>query len=146
MKRTLIVASFVWSLVSMGGEPLSAQSVERQMDSPANARVALPLPARFRLVDVRLLLPMQADTSSVTSRQRVDRMTPVPDAGESHRGRHAIIGGVLGTVVGLGACTAISNLMDDSTQRRVSTCTATGNLIFGAGGMVVGALIGAVIK
>ena len=145
MQRKLAAAVILVSFLGID-HPVSAQSLQSPVDSQANARVALPPEARIRHVDVRLLLPIHSDGGVANAKLRVDRMTPAADAGESHRVRNAIIGGVLGTVAGLGLCTAISNVLDESTKRRVSTCTATGNLTFGAGGFAVGALIGAAIR
>ncbi|MEP6833299.1 MAG: hypothetical protein ABJB74_07885 [Gemmatimonas sp.] len=145
MQRKFVAATIVLSFVGVG-QPMYAQPIQVRMDKQSHAQISLSPPARIRYVDVRLLLPMRADRSAVMSRQQVDRMMPFPQVGESHRSRHAIIGGVLGTVVGLATCTALSNIMDDSTNRRISTCTTTGNLMFAAGGLAVGALIGAAIK
>ncbi|MEO7358692.1 MAG: hypothetical protein ABI120_00075 [Gemmatimonadaceae bacterium] len=147
MPGKFAVAALVWMLLGIG-QPSGAQSfqapIRAPLDSQRSARVALPLEGRTRLVYVRLWLPISA--AAVNPMPRGDWTRPVPEAGASHRKRNAIIGGVIGTVVGLGACTAISNVMDDSARRRVSTCTTSGDLIFGAGGFAVGALIGAAIR
>lgn len=60
--------------------------------------------------------------------------------------RNAIIGGVIGSAVGIGVCTGISTLTNDSANGGFSTCTVKGNLMFGAGGFAVGALIGAAVR
>ncbi|MGE0351779.1 MAG: hypothetical protein AB7I33_06355 [Gemmatimonadales bacterium] len=57
------------------------------------------------------------------------------------RGTNAAIGGIIGLVAGLGVCTLISNLQNESTTG-ISTCTSKGYAIFGAGGLVLGAVIG----
>ncbi|MEP6766108.1 MAG: hypothetical protein ABJB66_17470 [Gemmatimonadaceae bacterium] len=134
-------------LLSFAGivQPLRAQSLPTRVNSNVNATFAVSA-VRARYADVRLMLPIHSDSSAAKPKQMFDRMLPFPQVGESHRGRNVIIGGVLGAVAGLGVCTVISNVMDDSTKSRVATCTATGNLIFGAGGFAVGALVGAAIK
>ena len=53
--------------------------------------------------------------------------------------KRVVVGGVLGAVVGVAACTAISNLIEE--EGGFHTCTAKGNVLFGLGGAVVGALV-----
>jgi hypothetical protein len=62
-------------------------------------------------------------------------------AAPSHRGRHALIGGLIGAATGIITCTAISNLSHDPGSD-FSTCDAAAYLGFGLGGFAVGALIG----
>jgi hypothetical protein len=59
----------------------------------------------------------------------------------SRRGKHALIGGFIGAATGLIVCTTISNLVNDP-GTGFSTCTAKGYVLFGVGGLAVGALIG----
>lgn len=61
------------------------------------------------------------------------------------RESHAIIGGLIGGVVGLVACTAISNLVKDPGSG-ITTCTAKGYAVFGLGGVALGAIIGSRIR
>ena len=63
------------------------------------------------------------------------------DAAPTHRGRHALIGGLIGAAAGVITCTVISNIANDP-GTGFSTCDATAYLGFGIGGFAVGALIG----
>jgi hypothetical protein len=63
------------------------------------------------------------------------------DATASHRGRHALIGGLIGAAAGVITCTVISNVANDP-GTGFSTCDATAYVGFGLGGFAVGALIG----
>ena len=58
---------------------------------------------------------------------------------------NVVVGGVIGAVTGIVACTVISNIANDP-GTGFSTCTETGYLAFGLGGFAVGALVGAAIK
>lgn len=81
----------------------------------------------------------QESSGSLADRLRLD----APQ--ESHRLRHALIGGVIGGATGIVVCTVISNIVKDS-GTGFSTCTTSGYLGFGLGGFGVGALIGVLIK
>lgn len=63
------------------------------------------------------------------------------DAAPSHRGRHALIGGLIGAAAGVITCTVISNIANDP-GTGFSTCDATAYVGFGLGGFAVGALLG----
>ncbi len=63
----------------------------------------------------------------------------------THRGRHALIGGLIGAAAGVITCTVISNIANDP-GTGFSTCDATAYLGFGLGGFAVGALIGWLIR
>jgi hypothetical protein len=90
-----------------------------------------------------------------STRLGVSPILPTPDfaaggrgliqATSSHRGRNALIGGLVGAATGIGVCTAISNLVNDP-GTGFSTCDAKAYLGFGLGGAAVGALIGAMIR
>ena len=67
------------------------------------------------------------------------------DATPTHRGRHALIGGLIGAAAGVITCTVISNIANDP-GTGFSTCDATAYVGFGLGGFAVGALIGWLIK
>jgi hypothetical protein len=81
----------------------------------------------------------QEPSGSLADRLRLD----APQ--ESHRLRHALIGGVIGGATGIVVCTVISNIVKDS-GTGFSTCTTSGYLLLGLGGFGVGALIGVLIK
>ncbi len=68
-----------------------------------------------------------------------------PSHGVSERSlKRGLIGGVIGAAAGVVACTIISNIADDSDDpgSRITTCTASGYLLFGGVGFGVGFLIG----
>lgn len=145
MQQKLKVLAIVMMSVS------GAQSVLAQTDTPATDSVAtrsLPssIEKTFRNSDERLLAPLSLAAMRYTSTRTPNLNVPLRQEAKSHRGRNAAIGGILGAALGIGVCTGISNIMDDSAKSRVSTCTVGGNLIFGVAGAGVGALIGAAIK
>jgi len=78
-------------------------------------------------------------TRAALERSRI-RVAP-----DGNRGRNAILGGLIGAVTGLIACTVISNIANDP-GTGFSTCTSKGYLMLGLGGGGLGALIGALIK
>jgi hypothetical protein len=73
---------------------------------------------------------------------------PGPLQGPSRRSRvrNALIGDTIGAVSGVVVCTVISTLLVNSELPGITTCTPRGNLIFGGGGFVFGATIGALWK
>jgi hypothetical protein len=68
----------------------------------------------------------------------------ITDGAQSHRGRHALIGGLIGGVAGIVVCTTISNIANDD-GTGFSTCDTKAYIGFGLGGAASGALIGWVI-
>jgi len=62
------------------------------------------------------------------------------------RVRNAVVGGTIGALSGVVLCTLISTLLVNSERPGVTMCTTRGNLIFGGGGFLLGATIGAVSK
>lgn len=58
------------------------------------------------------------------------------------RERHALIGGAIGAVVGVAACTAISTLVDDSADGGLSACPLDTYLLFGVAGFGLGSAVG----
>ena len=73
----------------------------------------------------------------------VDQVSVTGAQTASHGGGLTSI--LVGAAAGLVACTLISNAAKDP-GTGTSSCTAQGNIIFGAGGAVVGGLIGLLIK
>ena len=75
-------------------------------------------------------------------------MPGTPVAADDGSLRRGLIGGVVGAAAGLLACTIISNIADDSADpgSRISTCTASGYLLFGGVGFGVGFLIGSATR
>ncbi len=80
------------------------------------------------------------------------RLPPVPTGpvvliaqASSHRLRNTLIGGAIGGVLGLAACTVISNLAKDP-GTGFSTCTTRGYLLFGLSGAALGAGVGALVR
>jgi len=140
MTKTLSIAAVLF--VATG----TVRSLPAQTDSAASATTLSPTAWRSRNIDARLFLPVAPHRAALTAPSLQERMTRLPRKATSHRARNATVGGFVGAVVGVGVCTGISNLMDDAAKPRVSTCTLTGNVLFGVGGLAVGALIGAAIK
>ena len=91
-----------------------------------------------------LLLPGVAARSLSTASPLLVAMPAVIGHPPSHRGRHALIGGLIGGAAGIVVCTTISNIAKDKGSG-FSTCDAKAYLGFGLGGAALGALIGWVI-
>lgn len=113
-------------------QPQTELSATRMLQQPAGRRI-----------DSRLFATSNAERLSV---RLAPKIFPAPQTTDAHRTRNAVIGGVIGSVVGIGVCTGISSLMNDSAKGGFSTCTTKGNLAFAAGGFVAGALVGAAIR
>lgn len=96
--------------------------------------------------DPRLTAATRIDSGSAGRTVSFRTTVPAPHGAASHRTRTVLIGGMIGSVVGIGVCTGISSLMNDSAKGGFSTCTAKGNIAFGVGGFAVGAVIGAVVR
>jgi energy-converting hydrogenase Eha subunit A len=63
-------------------------------------------------------------------------------AASRDRERHALIGGAIGAVVGVAACTAISTLVDDAADGGLSACPLDTYLLFGVAGFGLGFAVG----
>jgi hypothetical protein len=74
------------------------------------------------------------------------RTPALQDPPARSRARNALIGGTIGAVSGVVVCTLISTLLINSELDGITTCTTRGNLIFGGGGFVFGATIGALSR
>ena len=61
----------------------------------------------------------------------------------THRARHALIGGALGSIVGVAACYYVVGFGSDTGD--TAACRPLGRVMFALGGFGVGALIGALI-
>lgn len=134
------------SYVSLGFVlPLAFAAAPAAAQSEARPRTPLVV-ALAHNVDPRLTAAVRIDSGSTPRAPVLRAGLPVPQGGESHRTRNALIGGVIGSAVGVGVCTGFSSLMNDSAKGGFSTCTAKGNIAFAAGGFAVGALIGAVVR
>lgn len=108
----------------------------RPPEVPASARSRVRIgPAT--VPPITLLIGPPAGRS-LTERLGLDQ------APASHRGRNALIGGLIGGAVGIVTCTVISNISKDP-GTGFSTCTAKGYLGLGLGGAALGALIGALL-
>lgn len=59
-----------------------------------------------------------------------------------NRTRQALLGGAIGAVAGVVACTAISTLANDSAEGGLSFCPLDSYLIIGGAGFAAGAVIG----
>jgi hypothetical protein len=87
--------------------------------------------------------PLSGPTQNVVTaggrEPTADRLTIAwPTAMRRSTSERLIIGGVVGAVAGLVACTAISNIIEE--EGGFHTCTAKGNVLFGLGGAAVGVL------
>ncbi len=58
------------------------------------------------------------------------------------RTRHALLGGAIGAAAGVAFCTVVSTLVDDSADGGLSFCPLDSNLLIGAAGFALGAVIG----
>jgi len=63
------------------------------------------------------------------------------ESGGSHRLQRGVVGGLIGAVGGVVACTLISNAVYDGISG-MSTCTTEGNVIFAGTGFALGFTIG----
>jgi hypothetical protein len=84
--------------------------------------------------------PNRLGMVTVRPEPTADRLTIAWPTAAMRRGtsERLIIGGVVGAVAGLVACTAISNIIEE--EGGFHTCTAKGNVLFGLGGAAVGVL------
>lgn len=142
MKRYLVPAAIVLQLTVV-----SATS-SAQGDAAASLKSAQLLVPRS--IDPRFLPVAKTDSAfnpNVSLRAAVRYAVAVaPQDRQSHRARNALIGGAIGSVVGVAVCTGFSTLMNDSARGGFSTCTVSGNLLFGVGGFAVGAVVGSLVR
>ncbi len=107
-------------------------------DSTVQAAVRSPIGLGPATVPPITLLIGHSTRKSFTERLRLDQTQA------HHRGRHALVGGLIGGAVGIVTCTVISNLINDP-GTGFSTCTAKGYAGFGLGGAALGALVGSLL-
>lgn len=123
--------------------PALAQSLAPGPRSP-DSTVTVPTATRNHLgiglatVTPIVLLADQPAPTSFTDRLRLEL------APKRHRGRNALIGGLIGGATGIIACTVISNIQKDP-GTGFSTCATSGYVGLGLGGAGLGALIGALL-
>lgn len=116
------------------------EAAHGQAVAPPNSSAVAPSLRAFppRLSEIGL------DVDQLRDGTLAERLRLPPPA-QSHRGRHALLGGLIGGVSGVIACTAISNLVNDA-GTGFSTCDTKAYLGFGLGGAAIGAVIGALVK
>jgi len=102
--------------------------------APANSQDSTPLPAT-RPLRFQSWTPL-APPAGLPGPSTVQTV-----ALERQRARNALIGGAIGAVAGLAACTVISNLVNDD-GTGFSTCTRNGYLLFGGVGFALGVVVG----
>jgi hypothetical protein len=129
-------------LLAAAPPPAAVQREATQPDSTTRQPVALIIgpatePTRLLRRAAARIIPV----SSATLRDRLHLEVPR----QRDRVGHAVVGGVIGGLAGLLVCTGISNLVKDE-GTGFSTCTTSGYVALGLGGIVVGAGIGALIK
>jgi hypothetical protein len=116
--------------------PLAAQ---QRIASPARPQPVVAGLGRLGPSVAQLRKESAAKDVSLAARLRLD------EARTGSRAGHAVVGGLIGGAAGLLTCTVISNLVNDP-GTGFSTCTRSGYLGFGLGGVAVGAIVGALIK
>jgi hypothetical protein len=101
---------------------------------PAAAQQPLPLPATPPLQFESWQAELDHGPTLSGTMVRVQR----------DRKNRWLIGGAIGAVAGVVACTAISTIIDDSAEGGLSFCPLDTYLLMGGAGFVLGAVIGAV--
>jgi hypothetical protein len=121
--------------------PLTAKNIQTDSE-PAGTPRALNSFAPGRL----LVMPGLAAGGLAASfpRPLLIKMPALPGNPSSNRGRHALIGGLIGGATGIIVCTAISNIVKDQGSG-FTTCDTKAYIGFGLSGAALGALIGWVI-
>jgi len=133
VRGTFGILSLMSGLV-MGASPVAAQHAP-PVDGFGSAGSGQPT----------ALAPIQEAADSVALMKGALERLRIETAQEGHRARNAVVGGLIGGVTGIVACTVISNIAKDP-GTGFSTCTTKGYLAFGLGGAGLGAVIGSLFK